>query len=307
MIELRKPTLEDAKKEWELIQKIPKDENGLENEWYGVLYEDFVEKAIPGWWDHEKGLNMNPGYVPDTCYFLWVDDTPVGLFKLRHFLNDFLRDGPGHIGYGVAKEYRGKGYATEGLRLLLEEARKLPIDTDEVYLSVFRNNPASLKVMLKNGGYIVGEDEKHYFVRVKRDMPIHKSCGCVIVKDGKILMVGAEDKGVLYWGFPKGHKEPGESDEETAVRETKEEVGLNVEIVDDKPIVVYHPMNEGKDLKQIWLFIAKIVDGKSEPVRQEDEIKYAEWVDLAEAKKRVTECYLEALEKVGKWIKSKEE
>ena len=180
MIYLKRPTLEDAKKEWELVRKIPRNENGFENEWCDVSFEDFVEKVIPGWWDHEKGLNMKPGYVPDTHYFLWADDTPVGLFTLRHCLNDFLRDGPGHIGYGVASEYRGKGYATEGLRLLIEEARKLPIDTDEVYLSVLKSNPASLRVQEKNGARIVGEDgEGHYLTRIGLDMEIQESSGAL--------------------------------------------------------------------------------------------------------------------------------
>ena len=71
-------------------------------------------------------------------------------------------------GTGVASEYRGKGYATEGLRLLIEEARKLPIDTDEIYLSVLKSNPASLRVQEKNGARIVGEDgEGHYLTRIR--------------------------------------------------------------------------------------------------------------------------------------------
>lgn len=167
MIELRKPSLETAKKEWKIITEMPEEENGLTNEWHGVSYEDYVNKAIPGWADHEKGLNMKPGFVPDTHYFLWVDDEPVGFISLRHVLNDFLRDGPGHIGYGIAKEFRGKGYATEGLRLTIEKARELPIDTDEVYLSVLKSNPASLRVQQKNGAYIIREDDEYYYTRIK--------------------------------------------------------------------------------------------------------------------------------------------
>ncbi len=113
-----------------------------------------------------KGKNLDNGLVPDTHYFLWVDDAPVGIFKLRHYLNDRLRDNAGHAGYGVAEEYRGHGYATEGLRLLIEEARKLPIDTDELYLSVLKSNLASLKVQQKNGAKIVREDDMHYYTRI---------------------------------------------------------------------------------------------------------------------------------------------
>ena len=166
MIYLKKANLEDAKKEYELAQKIPAQENGYENKAYGVSFEEFVNKTIPRWLDNDKGINLDYGHVPDTYYFLWVDDTPVGIFKLRHYLNDWLRDNAGHVGYGVAEEYRGHGYATEGLRLIIEEARKLPIDTDELYLSVLKNNPASLKVQQKNGAKIVREDDTYYYTRI---------------------------------------------------------------------------------------------------------------------------------------------
>ena len=55
-----------------------------------------------------------------------------------------------------------------------------------------------------------------------------KSCGAVVEKDGKVLMVH-QDNGVF--AFPKGHVEPGESEVETAVREIKEETGLSVKNV----------------------------------------------------------------------------
>ena len=37
---------------------------------------------------------------------------------------------------------------------------------EEIYLRVNLDNPASLHVMLNNGGRIVGQDEDHYFVRI---------------------------------------------------------------------------------------------------------------------------------------------
>ena len=167
MIYLKKANLEDAEKEWELIRQMPENENGLENKYYGVSYDDFVEKVLPRWFDYEKGKNMDEGHVPDTHYFLWDDGEIVGFCNLRHCLNDALREGAGHIGYGIAKEHRGKGYATEALRLLVEEARRLPIDTDEVYMSVEKGNPASLRVMEKNGARVVREDDDHYYTRIK--------------------------------------------------------------------------------------------------------------------------------------------
>lgn len=43
------------------------------------------------------------------------------------------------------------------------------IPEDEIYLRVNKDNPASLKVMLHNGGYIKYEDEQKFYVRIKKD------------------------------------------------------------------------------------------------------------------------------------------
>lgn len=37
-----------------------------------------------------------------------------------------------------------------------------------------------------------------------------KSCGCIILKDDKVLLIGSkDDDGKLFWSFPKGHQEEG--------------------------------------------------------------------------------------------------
>lgn len=38
---------------------------------------------------------------------------------------------------------------------------------DEIFLRCLRSNEASLKVMLKNGGYLHHQDEEYNFVRIK--------------------------------------------------------------------------------------------------------------------------------------------
>ena len=74
-------------------------------------------------------------------YVLENDDGDyVGLVNLRHRLNDALRQGAGHIGYGIRKEYRGRGYATAALALALKEAWKV-VPEEEIYLSVHKDNP----------------------------------------------------------------------------------------------------------------------------------------------------------------------
>ena len=169
MLQLKPANLEDIEKEYAFVRDMPVDENGLTNEWHGILREDFEEKALKTMISYAKGEGLPEGYVPETFLFLWKDDEIVGQFRIRHYLCESLREGAGHIGYYIGKEFRGKGYGTEGLRLTLQVAKDI-IPEDEVYLRVNKDNPASLHVMLNNGGRIHHEDEGKYYVRIeKRD------------------------------------------------------------------------------------------------------------------------------------------
>ncbi|MBE5826913.1 MAG: GNAT family N-acetyltransferase [Butyrivibrio sp.] len=153
----------DYKKTYELYMSFPENENGYVNSVYGYDYDRFL-KWIEKKRNWSLGKELPEGFVADTTYVLSDDDTYVGVFNLRHYLNDFLREGPGHIGYCISKQYRGKGYATKGLELTLGKARQMGIH--EAYLSVNKDNPASLRVQLKNGAYIHHENDKEYFTRI---------------------------------------------------------------------------------------------------------------------------------------------
>lgn len=167
MLQLKAANLEDIEKEWQFIRNVPADENGFTNDWSGISREDFEQTALPDMIRFSKGENLPDWMVPETFYFLWNDDAIVGEFRLRHYLNDALRNGAGHIGQFIAKEFRGKGFGTAGLKLVLDEARKI-IPEDEIYLRLNRGNEASLKVMLKNGGHVVKEDAEKLYVRIKK-------------------------------------------------------------------------------------------------------------------------------------------
>ena len=167
MLQLKKANWEDVEQEYLYITSLPENENGFTNRYSGVTRKDFEEKVLPSMINHSKGIDLPDGFVPCTEYFLWDDEKIVGLFRLRQVLNEALRNGAGHIGYGIKKEYRGQGYASEGLRLIIEEARKI-ITEDEIYLSVHKDNPASLKVQIKNGAYIHHEDDVEYYTRIPK-------------------------------------------------------------------------------------------------------------------------------------------
>ena len=155
----------DPKKAYELYNSFPKEEMGYTNPVFGYSYKEYlayVEKKRK--WT--KGEDLPEGFVADTTYVLEENGEYVGSFNFRHYLNDFLREGPGHIGYGIKKDYRGRGYASKGLKLLIDIVRTQGIDTPEIYLEVNKDNPASLRVQLKNGAYIHHESEKCYYTRI---------------------------------------------------------------------------------------------------------------------------------------------
>ena len=110
-----------------------------------------------------------------------------------------------------------------------------------------------------------------------------KSCGCIILKNKKVLLVYEKNRN--FWGFPKGHMEKGENEIETALREVKEEVGLDVEIMEKKRYVLNYIIKDEID-KTTVLYIAI---PKSENIRmQESEIEDIKWCDFEEALKTLT-------------------
>ncbi len=167
MLYLRECTYGDVEKKFLFVRDIPDDENGFTNEWKDVSREEFENLTLRQMIAFSEGKDLPEGYVPETFLFLWNDDEIVGQFRIRHHLCESLKWGAGHIGYFIKKDFRGKGYGTEGLRLTLKIARDI-IPEDEIYLRVNKDNLASLKVMIHNGGYIKYEDDYKYYVRIKK-------------------------------------------------------------------------------------------------------------------------------------------
>lgn len=155
----------DAKKAFDLYNTFQEFENGFTNVAYGFSFSEF-EKYILDTKDHEQGINLLDSYVPDTKYVLEVSGDYVGIFHFRHHLNDFLENGPGHIGYGISPKHRKKGYATLGLKIIIEEVKN-KITEDEIYMSVDKGNEYSLKVQLKNNAYVHHETDTNYLTRIK--------------------------------------------------------------------------------------------------------------------------------------------
>ena len=159
MTELKRLSVDDGIDIYNLLQDIPKVENGYNNSANGLSYEEYKEWLIKKHNDSlQKGI-VDGWRVPQTTYFLYVDGVPVGSGSVRNFLTDSLRKVGGHIGYTISPNYRGMGYGKEILRLLLIEAKKIGIDRVLVTANV--NNIRSQRVALSNGGVLTDKDDEH--------------------------------------------------------------------------------------------------------------------------------------------------
>lgn len=117
-------------------------------------------------------------------------------------------------------------------------------------------------------------------------MVVEKSCGAVVfteVNNIRKYVIICSTSGI--YGFPKGHMENGEIEEETALREIKEETNLDVNILDGFRTIEEHTFYKGneKRLKRVAYFIAKYENQKFKP--QESEISNIRLMDYDEAMK----------------------
>lgn len=110
------------------------------------------------------------GLVPSSTY-LGVrekDNYIVGMIDIRHYLNEYLTQVGGHIGYGVRKTERNKGYAKQMLKLALEKCKELKIK--KVLITCDEDNIASEKVILSVNAKLEdirnvdGENKKRFWI-----------------------------------------------------------------------------------------------------------------------------------------------
>lgn len=111
-------------------------------------------------------------------------------------------------------------------------------------------------------------------------MKKEKSCGAIVfyLKDNKeqILLIKHANSG--HWSFPKGHVEAKETEVETALREIREETGINVSIdTRFREVVTYSPKKDV--LKDVVYFFA--TSEEYETFNQEEEVSDIKWVDLS--------------------------
>ncbi|MFA6273682.1 MAG: GNAT family N-acetyltransferase [Candidatus Paceibacterota bacterium] len=117
----------------------------------GVNFASFIQHFK----DESLGVNMKPGRVPQTTFWITDKDGYAGRISIRHELNDYLLKFGGHIGYGVRPSKRGLGYASKALELALPKARALGLK--KVLITCDSTNEISRKIIEKAGGVLENE------------------------------------------------------------------------------------------------------------------------------------------------------
>ena len=110
-------------------------------------------------------------------------------------------------------------------------------------------------------------------------MSYEKSCGAVVFRkyNGNIELLLIKHVVGGHWSFPKGHVEAGETEEQTALREIKEETGIDVELITTfREVVSYSPKRD--TTKDVIYFLGKAKTFQYTP--QEEEIAQIKWVEI---------------------------
>lgn len=122
--------------------------------------------------------------------------------------------------------------------------------------------------------------------------------GIVFNNQGQVLLT--QNSSNKYWGFPKGHIEKGQTSKEAALREVKEEGGVEAEIIDKVADSRYiytfkagykiHDLNEPKEgdkiFKVVTIYLMKYISG--DPKDHDWEVSEAGWFTPEEALKKLS-------------------
>ena len=128
------------------------------------------------------------------------------------------------------------------------------------------------------------------------------SAGGIVFKNGQVLLTQHSQN--KHWSFPKGWIDQGESPEEAAIREVKEEGGVEAEIIGKVGYSKFiYTLNGEKIFKVVTYFLMKYIPG--DPKDHDWEVSEAGWYEPEAALKKLDfsqdkDLLKEALEMYGK-------
>ena len=110
------------------------------------------------------------------------------------------------------------------------------------------------------------------------DGVVRAAGGVVVRDDGRVLLVHRPKYD--DWTFPKGKADPGESDEECALREVREETGLACVLEDELPQTRYVD-SRGRPKRVRWWRMRPVRGGAFEATPEVDEVRWLEPGEVA--------------------------
>ena len=91
-----------------------------------------------------------------------------------------------------------------------------------------------------------------FFAIIILEVCMRVSSRCVLIENDKVLLIYREKNGKVYYVFPGGGVEIGETNEECLIRECREELGIEINIIKQLYEV------KGKDFLQHFFLIEKV-------------------------------------------------
>ena len=109
-------------------------------------------------------------------------------------------------------------------------------------------------------------------------MTFVRAAGGLVLRSGNVLLVHRPKYD--DWTFPKGKCEDGESDEDCALREVREETGLRCELVEEAATTEYVD-SRGRPKRVRW-WVMEPLEGTFTPTDEVDDIQWASPADAAQ-------------------------
>lgn len=114
-------------------------------------------------------------------------------------------------------------------------------------------------------------------------MEKEKSCGAIVYNQNNEVLVVKHNAG--HWDFPKGHMEKDETEQQTAIREVKEETNIDVELYDNYRYEIHYSPKENVE-KTVVFFLARNLSNDTH--KQDAEIANIGWFKYEEAMDMLT-------------------
>ena len=106
--------------------------------------------------------------------------------------------------------------------------------------------------------------------------------------DARGALIGRLDRrGRLLWSLPKGHVEPGETEQQTAVREVHEETGILGEVVGKLGTIDFWFVADGRRVHKTVHHFLLLATGSLELSDADVEVSEVAWVPVAELATRL--------------------